>query len=281
MSQRAATTSNSSATAMRSDHVVSRWRAKQAVSVLLFTILTAATYMAWAYYLADRSTGPMLLAARRGDIANWPENTIEGVSAAASLGAEAIEFDIRRSADGIFFLMHDETVDRTTNGAGLILEMSAAEVEALEVDGGLGYDGESNLRVPRLEDVLRALSSYEGLLLLDTKGSASEHRAVANLVQDRELNAIVSVQNADDNAAVKAVGPIVTYGRHGSGADYEGDDSPLPLSAWFTRPHNSAILETWTGDESGAMDLAYRWGVKIYITNDIHAAMDWSAANSP
>ena len=50
-------------------------------------------------------------------------------------GADYIEFDVRQSADGVLYVIHDDTVDRTTNGTGLIAEMTSEQIDGL--DAGL------------------------------------------------------------------------------------------------------------------------------------------------
>lgn len=133
------------------------------------------------YDVVDRGDG-MLVAGRRGDVAEWPENTLQGIAAARDLGADGIEFDVRRSADGTFYLMHDATVDRTTDGSGAIAGLHDRAIDALTIDAGLGDGGQTGLHVPRLEAVLDALAAYNGLILLDGKGGPEEHPALARLL---------------------------------------------------------------------------------------------------
>jgi len=227
-------------------------------------------YWGWALYLADRSTGEMLIVGRRGDVANWPENTIASVRSAERLGADGIEFDIRQSADGTFYLMHDADLDRTTNGSGPIRERHDREIEALTIDGGLGFHGQSGLRVPRLVDVLSELQDYEGVLMLDSKGDAAEHAALTAMVAPLDVDArIICVTPAD---VVAVAGRMPTYGTPGTGVDQRMLISPLPWTAWFWPAQVTAIYEWWTSDEREAIERARRWGVEIYITNDLTAA---------
>ncbi|HEY8491332.1 MAG TPA: glycerophosphodiester phosphodiesterase [Dehalococcoidia bacterium] len=65
-----------------------------------------------------------------------PENTLAGLRAALSLRVDAIEIDVRGSRDGVPVLMHDETVDRTTNGTGPVRGLTAAELAALDAGNG-------------------------------------------------------------------------------------------------------------------------------------------------
>lgn len=65
------------------------------------------------------------LIAHRGYVAAYPENTLEGIGAAIEHGAHWVEFDIQLSADGVPFLLHDPTLERTTGQPGNVLELSA------------------------------------------------------------------------------------------------------------------------------------------------------------
>jgi glycerophosphoryl diester phosphodiesterase len=83
----------------------------------------------------------------RGASAHAPENTLRAFRQALALGADGIECDIQRSADGELVLIHDDDVARTTNGSGLVGGLRHAELAAL--DAG---DGE---RIPTLDETLR------------------------------------------------------------------------------------------------------------------------------
>jgi hypothetical protein len=100
------------------------------------------------------------IVAHRGGAALAPENTMEAFHRAHMLGADVLEMDVRVSADGIFVLMHDPTVERTTNGKGRVAEMRLADLRALDAgfrfeddSGGFPFRG-PGLTVPPFEDVL-------------------------------------------------------------------------------------------------------------------------------
>jgi glycerophosphoryl diester phosphodiesterase len=90
-----------------------------------------------------RPTKPLVVA-HRGASIEHPENTIEAFEAAIDLGADAVEFDVRMTADGHAVVMHDPDVSRTTDGTGLVSEMT--------------LDENRKLGVPTLEEALRCLS---------------------------------------------------------------------------------------------------------------------------
>lgn len=95
-----------------------------------------------------------LVVAHRGASVEQPENTIEAFEAAMDAGADAVEFDVRMTADGVAVVMHDPDVSRTTDGVGLVSEMTLEDVRRLliAVPGG-GAAG-----VPTLEEALACLS---------------------------------------------------------------------------------------------------------------------------
>ena len=74
-----------------------------------------------------------LVIGHRGAKALAAENTLQGIRSGASCRADYVELDVRLSKDGELILMHDESVDRTTNGRGLVQDMSLEELKALDV----------------------------------------------------------------------------------------------------------------------------------------------------
>jgi glycerophosphoryl diester phosphodiesterase len=80
--------------------------------------------------------GRPLVVAHRGASIEAPENTIEAFERAVDAGADAVEFDVRITADGSAVVMHDPDVDRTTDGQGRCRDMTLAEVKALRIARG-------------------------------------------------------------------------------------------------------------------------------------------------
>jgi glycerophosphoryl diester phosphodiesterase len=101
--------------------------------------------------------------AHRGGRGLWPENTLHAFEKAARLGVDAVEMDVRSTADGILVALHDRTVDRTTDGRGAVGDKKLSELEALDAgyrwsdgNGNYPYRGRG-VRIPTLEEVFRAL----------------------------------------------------------------------------------------------------------------------------
>lgn len=74
--------------------------------------------------------------AHRGASAELPENTLPAFARAVELGAYGIELDVHLSADGVPVVIHDETVDRTTNGTGAVADLTVEQLQALDAGNG-------------------------------------------------------------------------------------------------------------------------------------------------
>ena len=94
--------------------------------------------------------------AHRGASAHAPENTLAAFELALAQGADGIELDAKLSADGHVVIIHDATVDRTTDRQGRVKDMSLAELRSLDA-GGFFADQYRGEKVPTLEEVFEAL----------------------------------------------------------------------------------------------------------------------------
>lgn len=100
--------------------------------------------------------GRIMVAAHRGDWLYAPENTLSAVYNAIALGVDMIEIDVRRTRDGQLILMHDETVDRMTNGSGMVTELTFDTLLSLHVKESQGGDTAAftDEHIPTLEEVM-------------------------------------------------------------------------------------------------------------------------------
>ncbi|HET8579434.1 MAG TPA: glycerophosphodiester phosphodiesterase family protein [Nitrospiraceae bacterium] len=104
-----------------------------------------------------RTTRYVLRIGHRGAAGHAPENTLVSIQKAIDMGCDLVEVDVQRTRDGQLVLLHDERVDRTTNGTGEIATMLLAELRTLEAGGGQ--------RIPTLEAALRMANGRVGLIL--------------------------------------------------------------------------------------------------------------------
>jgi glycerophosphoryl diester phosphodiesterase len=112
------------------------------------------------------SRKPMIVG-HRGNCGEAPMNTLAGIQEAIDLGADMVEVDVRLSADGVPVLMHNATVDETTDGNGPIIEMTLSRIKELDAGSWMSeiYAGE---RVPTLVEAL-ALGKDAAGFTLDVK----------------------------------------------------------------------------------------------------------------
>lgn len=94
--------------------------------------------------------GNVMVVAHRGFSGRYPENTMIAFKKAIELGADFIELDVRETRDGKLVVIHDEKIDRTTDGKGYIKEMNYKEIEKYDAGKWKGYPGE---KIPLLEEV--------------------------------------------------------------------------------------------------------------------------------
>jgi glycerophosphoryl diester phosphodiesterase len=115
-----------------------------------------------------------------------PENTLAGIEAAMRLGADAIEIDVHCTSDRVPVLLHDESVERTTDGAGNIHEMALAEAQRLDAGTRQFAPQFAGARIPTLAEVL-ALTRGKALLQIEVKQPGIEQEVAAAV---REAGAI-------------------------------------------------------------------------------------------
>jgi glycerophosphoryl diester phosphodiesterase len=90
--------------------------------------------------------------AHRGSRREAPENTLPAFEYALGLGVDGVEFDVQLTADGVPVVIHDETVDRTTDGSGPVVGFAFEQLR--ELDASDGFEGFGGVRIPTLDEVL-------------------------------------------------------------------------------------------------------------------------------
>lgn len=148
--------------------------------------------------LPDASSLPSRgVGAHRGGTQEAPENTLAALRSAVSLGVHQVEFDLRCTADGEIVVLHDESVDRTTDGSGRLSELRFEEVRRL--DAGRGE------RVPTLEEALGVLPRDLWINIQIKRGEPMAADLARRLVAaDRTGQSFVACGNAAGRALRRA-----------------------------------------------------------------------------
>jgi len=110
----------------------------------------------------------------RGASGNYPENTMLSFQKALEQGADGLELDVHPTKDGEIVVIHDETLERTTNGKGFVKDTTLAELKKL--DAGLGQE------IPTLTEVLQLLSGTDTEINIELKTYLLNYSGIENQV---------------------------------------------------------------------------------------------------
>lgn len=139
----------------------------------------------------DNKSEYVWVASHRGDWIYAPENSTTALEHAIFFGSDLIETDVRLTKDGKIIMMHDATVDRTTNGKGNIADLTLAEIKELRLRNNFG--GLTDLKVPTLEEYIE-LAKDKILLYLDKAGYDLPGHEQGHMV--KELLKVLKANNA-------------------------------------------------------------------------------------
>jgi glycerophosphoryl diester phosphodiesterase len=140
----------------------------------------------------------VILIAHRGEHRRHPENTVSAIEGAVSAGVDYVEMDVRRSRDGVHVLMHDATVDRTTDGQGRVSELDWEALSKLIVRT-TGPEGGPTDRIPRLESALQAC---KGRIRIYLDFKSGDILAVAAMIRDAGMTGSVVVYDSPSKVAM-------------------------------------------------------------------------------
>lgn len=231
-----------------------------------------------------------LVIAHRGASHRAPENTLEAFQCAIDDGADALELDVHLSRDGVPVVIHDPTLDRTTDRTGSVSSMTWAEIQL--ANAGARHSDSTwasrQVRVPSLEEVLDVVRDLP--LLIEIKAAAAQS-AVADLVTRLRATERVVVAAFEHRAlGVFRGGPIAVGASRRDIArltlrartrlpvslphvacfavpdQWRGLEIPTPRSVALARSHGTP-LHVWTVDDPGRALQLWRRGVSGIITN--------------
>jgi len=205
--------------------------------------------------------------AHRGASGNFPENTVCAFRAAIDAGAEMCELDVQLSRDGAIVVIHDETVERTTDGKGEVAELTLEELKRLDAGAKFKGGAVKGERIPTLDEVFSATSGKCGLNI-ELKAGGLEHQ-VAQIMQAR--NALAdSIVSSFDWEYLKNIQQLHFNIRVGLLAEEKPVD--LMMNAVAMRAHS--INPRWDMVTSDLCKAAHERGLKVYTwTVDADARM--------
>ncbi|MDA0172774.1 glycerophosphodiester phosphodiesterase family protein [Solirubrobacter taibaiensis] len=186
-------------------------------------------------YRAHGDDARVLVAAHRGYWRGAPENSLPSFEQAIAHGADMIELDVMRTSDGQLVLMHDTSVDRTTNGTGSVASKTLAQIKALRLKRGLGgaQAEVTDQPVPTLKEALTLIDN-RALINLD-KAWAYRDQILQELIETGTVETAVFKSNAPvaDVQAFRAKDPRILY------SHIVEDGNAASLSGFGTNPPDS------------------------------------------
>jgi glycerophosphoryl diester phosphodiesterase len=242
--------------------------------------------------LLDLAARPII--GHRGASGWAPENTMPAFSLAIEHGADAIELDVRLTADHVPVVLHDATLDRTTDGRGQVRACLLSEVMKLDAGARFSPDGHTfpfrarSIRVPTLSDVLRALPEVPFLVEIKEVAAqepvrqvvlaeraadrcvfASEHHAALDVFRAAPFS--VAASGAEIGALyrrvlLRRVPTVVSYQTMSVPERYRG--LRVPTSRFVAAARRLGCpVHVWTVNDSAAARRLWEDGVSGIVTN--------------
>lgn len=219
--------------------------------------------------------------AHRGDQTHAPENTLAAFREALRLGVDCIELDVRRSRDDRLLVIHDATLERTTNGTGRVDALTFAELRALDAGAWFAptFAGEP---IPELAEVLALVGREAGLAVEIKEPPGAIEAAVVACLRDAGLlaHAVITSGKEDVLRCVKQIEPSVAVGLISNPPGLI--ERALAVGAAWIDPHKRACtpelvaeaharglrVTTWIVDDPAERDAFAAMGVDRVTSND-------------
>lgn len=252
-------------------------------------------------YYADEGR-PLVIAHQGGD-GVWPGDTMYAFEKAVEIGADVLEMDAHITKDGHIVLMHDETVDDTTDGTGLIEEMTLEELKQLDAaydwsdDGGQTYPYRGQgIQVPSLEELFQRFPHMRYVIEIKLTENPID-KPLCDLIREYKMQDKVLVASFHDEAMQnfrKMCPEVATSASRGevtrfvllgkfflSGfivpeyqsiqPPFDPEDSfniPIMTRRFISEAHAKGIaVEPWTVNDTELMEQYIEWGVDGIITD--------------
>lgn len=224
--------------------------------------------------------------AHRGASAYAPENTLPAFQLALEQGVDGVELDVQRTADGHIVVIHDETINRTSNGFGRVVDLTLEELRHCNFSNG--FVGHRNVRIPTLRDTLDLLGPAGVTINIELKNAVElyhgmEEQVLAEVNAAGLLDRVVfssfnhfSLANLRDRVEPRNLGLLYS----------DGLFDPWVYAKWFgaaaIHPHRLALrqphfmwlcheagirVNAWTVDDVEDVAHLAELGVDAIVTN--------------
>lgn len=238
--------------------------------------------------------GNIMVIGHRGDAKNAPENTLISFKRAIEMGADGIELDVQMSKDGHLVVIHDERVDRTTDGIGFVKDFTLKEIKRLDagIKFGKKFSGE---RIPALYEVFDLVANQNIILNIEIKNGIVIYPGIeeklVEMIMDYNFRdrVVISSFNHYSIREVKEIAPELKVGLLYECGLVEPWYIANRMHAYSLHPFyfniipelvagckkNNIKLFPWTVDKKDDMERMIKLGVDAIITNDPQTLIDF------
>ncbi len=244
--------------------------------------------------LSSHSESAPLLVAHRGFSSICPENTHSAFYAAAEAGFDGYEFDLHTTKDGKWVVIHDDTVDKMTDGTGNVEDFTLEEILKLTVDAGNGNKHPENLverpTVPTLEEALYYAEEYNIIPVIEIKKcdvkylpdlkeylderELSEKAVIISFIKEymeayREIDTDIKMFYLSHNPSKEDIDWCKT---NNFGINFNHKNLYKCVSAVRYAEKQGVKIAAWTVDNPVYKDIMVLFGAEVITTNKIKPA---------
>ena len=232
----------------------------------------------------ETNTNSIKLIAHRGLSGLAPENTLPAYELAGKYGYWGAETDVMETSDGYFILMHDTTVDRTTNGTGAVSDLTLSQIKNLIVDTGSNISKYPNLKVPTMEEYLNVCKKYNLIPVIEIKSISNVDNFLEILKKYNVLhsciiisydwdllwrirlkNSFVKMQGVSDTLDIAKIDRAISYKVDISAHYSQGKDKTLVDYA-----HSKGLsVATWTVNTESLYEECKNANIDFITTDNI------------
>ncbi|MBQ7638542.1 MAG: hypothetical protein IJS90_06560 [Clostridia bacterium] len=269
-------------------------KTKTAIAAIAWVLALTAVWQLTGRSITEGRTLTYLLGtsrtliAHRGFSALYPQNTVPAFEAAAENGFDGFEFDVHTTKDGVWVVLHNDTVDEMTNGSGNVADYTYDELMMFDIDAGNGVERYENLKIPTLTEALDVCAESEIFPVIEIKSCdpsyfpdllrevyirSLEKRAVIisfdmeYLEKIRELDGDIEMLYLTHKLTKDDVDRCEKLGN--CGVDIEIKNSIKTLSAIRYAREKGLRCVSWTVDLPVLADLSHFLGIDAITTNKI------------
>lgn len=229
--------------------------------------------------------------AHRGYSNYAPENSIPAFELAGRIGFWGIETDISETSDGQFVCMHDEDIDRTTNGSGLVGDYTLEQLGQFMIDSGNYLKESENLKIPTLNEYLEICRKYGCVAVVEIKKIYNYDLFLNTIISSGlETQCIITgaLEDVKEIRARNSVIPVMTIGYcpapYTDNLEYIAEipdnrgilyNYPQVGSEEIAILHQQGIYcGVWSVDEEDVARTYFDYGADFIVTNEIPARLE-------